>query len=195
MRILLLLLIPGVCFAQSKLFRADNIVEYPKTETINVTDGMVYKWTIPDTTTARFFQALDGEYELTLTAKKKNVVAPPISVEAESATSMVNAAKDATTGNTTICCINPNAVIVYTNKDFNKQTKLRVKYARGNSGSGALTFRIGSTSIPVSFPSTGSWSTWQEITVSIEPIFEGSQPVQILSTMQGPCNLDYFVFE
>lgn len=66
--------------AQTKVFKAEKVQEYPATKDIQVQDGMIYKWTLPDNDTARFFNPGVDQYEATITFKKKGVVIPPVFV-------------------------------------------------------------------------------------------------------------------
>lgn len=193
MRILTLLLISTACFAQSKVFRADNIIEYSKTENIKVTDGMVYKWTLPDTSTARFFDPGSDEYEMMVTAKKKVVVPTTIKIEAESATNMVGAA--VAPGGGIVCCIQSGAKITYKEQDLTGKTKVKFRYARGNSGNGTLTMKIGNgASTTLTFPNTGNnvWTNFAEVEFNIPANSTGQ--IVLESRMQGACDLDWFEF-
>lgn len=196
MKILIFLFLTTTCLAQDNLY-----IKRSDLKPITVTPERPTTFTVQKHTQLLpidlAIEKIDTTRDVIVTVTVVNVSPPrpqKFRIEAESATSIVNATRDASTGNTTICCINTNAVISYDNVNFKKQTKLRIRFARGNPGNGQLTFRIGGKNIPVSFPSTGGWNTWQEVTVDVEPI-EGDRPVQILSSTLGPCNLDWFEFE
>lgn len=195
MKIILFLLLTVTSFAQDIYIKRSDL------KPIIVTPDRPTTFTVTKRTQLLpidlAIEKIDTTRDVIVTVTVVNVSPPTpqkFRIEAESATSIVNATRDASTNNTTICCINTNAVITYANVNFKKQTKLRIRFSRGNPGNGQLTFKIGGKNIPVSFPSTGGWNTWQEVTVDVDPI-EGYQPVQILSSTLGPCNLDWFEFE
>jgi hypothetical protein len=83
MKTLLLLLISFSAFAQDKVYRVHTdsedsliLLRYSQSKTINVTEGLVYKWVIPAVDTARFFNATDGQYEATVTFRKLGTTDP-----------------------------------------------------------------------------------------------------------------------
>lgn len=85
MKILILCFLPILAFAQDKVMRvykndADSLilVKYPQSKTIKATDGMVYKWKVPEPDTARFFESATGEIlEATTTFRKIGTTQPP----------------------------------------------------------------------------------------------------------------------
>lgn len=77
MKYLILILFPLVSFAQDKVYRVHTdtddtllLIRYNHSATINVSEGLVYKWKLPANDTARFFNATDGDYEATITFRK-----------------------------------------------------------------------------------------------------------------------------
>lgn len=66
----ILAFLPLLSLAQTKVFRASDVIEYNATKEIPVFDGMVIKWRLPDMDTARFLKVVDnGEYEVTTTVR------------------------------------------------------------------------------------------------------------------------------
>lgn len=201
MRILLLLFLTTVSFAQSKVFRAENIIEYDSTETIRVSDGMVYKWTIPDNTTARFFEAVDGEYEMILTAKKKIT---DIKIEAETARIVERAQLDQGTGGNTICCVTGTALtntrlIFDGEKDTGNRKLIVFNYARGNTGKGKIVVSftkngvVNSHTFHLDPTGTNVWNVWKEATFDLPPNQVG---IMSISTDQpGAWNLDWLTIK
>lgn len=107
---------------------------------------------------------------------------PAIKIEGESTTSIVRAA----IVGTVIGHILPGAVIKY--PAVEERSKVRFRYSRGYSGSGTLTFKIGTTSHTLVFPSTGGWADYKEIEFPVS----GSGPIEITSNEIGSINYDYF---
>lgn len=71
-------------FAQDKVYRVHTdtddtllLIRYNHSSTINVSEGLVYKWKLPANDTARFFNATDGQYEATVTFRKIGTVPDP----------------------------------------------------------------------------------------------------------------------
>lgn len=90
--LLIICFIPILAFAQDKVMRvykndADSLilVKYPQSKTVKVKEGITYKWRIPETDTARFFESETGEQlEATMTFKKVGGTIPdpePVIVE------------------------------------------------------------------------------------------------------------------
>lgn len=86
MKILILCFLPILAFAQDKVMRvykndADSLilVKYPQSKTVKVSEGMTYKWRIPEQDTARFFESTTGEQlEATMTFKRLGTQPDPV---------------------------------------------------------------------------------------------------------------------
>lgn len=170
--------------AQTQLVEISKI--YIKKD-IPITDGLVYKYFYPNDT-ARYFQPGADQYEATITFRKLGGTPDPILIQAESATQITNAAVvGSIIGNITAGC-----VIKYPDVDMGTRTKVSFHYSRGYTGSGSITFKVGSTSTILTFPSTGAWGTYQDIEFTIP---SASGVIEINSSVIGPCNYDYFSFE
>lgn len=117
---------------------------------------------------------------------------PPtqLKVEAESATTVVNAQKQSTN----ICCILPGAVITYPNQNLTGYTQMVVRYARANTGDGTVKIKLGDTEYTCSFGPTGGWSTWADKTFPIGGHGSNSE-FKITSAATGPANFDYIIFK
>lgn len=197
MRILTLLLISSACFGQPLVEGVSGKVWNKKKE-YTLTDGLTFKYIAgPNNDTARYFNPGADEYELVVTAKKK-VVTPPtptiIKIEAESATNMVGAA--VAPGGGIVCCIQYGAKITYKEQDLNGKTKVKFRYARGNSGNGTLTMKIGNgASTTLTFPNTGNnvWTNFAEVEFNLPANSTGQ--IVLESRMQGACDLDWFEFK
>jgi hypothetical protein len=88
MKTLFFLLLSFSAFAQDKVYRVHTdsedsliLLRYSQSKTINVTEGLVYKWVLPAVDTARFFNATDGQYEATVTFKKLGTTDPEPVIE------------------------------------------------------------------------------------------------------------------
>lgn len=190
MRVLILLLITTVSFAQPLTRAKDGAIWYHQKEYV-LNDGGVYRY-VTDQDTARYFNPGPDQYEITVTAKKK---APPvIMIEAESAPNIVGAA--VAPGGGIVCCIQPGAKITYKEQDLAGKTKVKFRYARGNLGNGTLTMKIGNgTAITLTFPNTGNniWTNFAEVEFVIPPNSAGS--IVLTSAMQGAADLDWMEFK
>lgn len=187
--LLSILLIASLCGnAQTQLVEISKI--YFKKEII-LSDGLVYKYLIgAQADTARFFNPMADQYEAIVTFRKLGgtpTPPDPILIQAENVTSIVNAAVVGTiVGN-----ITPGAVIRYASVDMGTRTKVSFRFSRGYTGSGSITFKVGSTSTILTFPSTGAWGTYQDAEFIIP---SASGMIEINSSVIGPCNYDFFEF-
>lgn len=202
--LLLALLISSLCFSQTDflirvrdpIFKSVVITQEKTIPNIKVKPGETIDYHLPSGQNIGF-AALTIDAPLDTTKKwifKISVVEDtgvipvpvvPILIQAENVTSIVNAA----VVGTIIGNITSGAVIKYAAVDMGTRTKIKFRYSRGYTGSGSITFKVGSTSSILTFPSTGSWSIWQDIEFTIP---SASGVIEINSSVIGPCNIDNF---
>ena len=115
---------------------------------------------------------------------------PEIKIEAESATSLVNAAVVGTIVGHIRGDLPGGMVIKYPVVNLDGRTKVRFRYSRGYPGNGTMTMKIGTVSHTLVFPSTGGWGDYKEIEFPVS----GSGAIEITSNELGSANFDWFSF-
>lgn len=202
MRILTLLLISSACFGQSmtdetgKKHHIEESADVPgiilnpgKPRVIELTKGKDYYYF------AIAIERIDTSKILSLQFLANESVAPSkvIRVEAESAKNMVGAA--VAPGGGIVHHIQNGAKITYKEENLTGKTKVKFRYARGNSGNGTLTMKIGNgASTTLTFPNTGNnvWTNFAEVEFNIPANSTGQ--IVLESRMQGAADIDWLEY-
>lgn len=188
----ILLILCAICSqAQPGTQLAEISKIYTKKEVILI-DGLIYKYSLPNDT-AIYYNPGSDVYDVTVTFTRKTTgTTPTIHREAENFNAINLASVEL---GTAICCIKPNAWILYVT-DFSSQQKIIMNVSRGDPGSSTVFFRTGSQTGPiiasVVIANTGSWQTYKDTLPVIIPPQVGTKNVYL--TFSGACNINWIKY-